>query len=230
MKRILLSLIVVIIFTKLNYVVAQNCNNYFLIEKGKKIEMQNFNHKDKLQGTTIQTVVSNEANADGFVATMQTQSLDEKGKELANGTFTYTCNKGVFYVDMRNMIDAKTMSAYKDMEMKIEGNNLEMPSTLTVGQSLKDANMSVIISNQGFKMMSIDIKITNRKVEAQESITTPAGTFNCMKITYNVATKMMFSFDTNVTEWIAPNVGTVKNETYDSKGKKLGYSILNSIK
>ena len=60
--------------------------------------------------------------------------------------------------------------------------------------------------------------ITNRTVQGQESVTTPAGTWNCYKITcktkitgkaaiFNIPTTIL-----DVTEWYAPGVGIIKSE------------------
>jgi len=74
------------------------------------------------------------------------------------------------------------------------------------------------------------VNVSNRKVEAVESLTTPAGTFECYKISYDVATKMMINVKTKGVEWFSKGVGMVKSETYDSAGKLLGSNVLASVK
>jgi hypothetical protein len=84
------------------------------------------------------------------------------------------------------------------------------------------------ISNQGVKMMTMTVVVTNRKVEAVENITVPAGTYECYKITYDIESKMMFKVQTKAVEWYSMNIGLVKSETYDQKGKLAGSSELKS--
>jgi hypothetical protein len=63
----------------------------------------------------------------------------------------------------------------------------------------------------------MNIDITNRRVNAKESVTTPAGTWNCFKITYH--TKMLMKMgigipmNSDITEWYAPGFGVVKSES-----------------
>jgi hypothetical protein len=63
--------------------------------------------------------------------------------------------------------------------------------------------------------------MTKRKVEGRESVTTPAGTWNCFKITYH--SKMIFKMgigipmNMDVTEWWAPGFGVVKTESDSGK-------------
>ena len=83
--------------------------------------------------------------------------------------------------------------------------------------------------------MTMTIKILNRKVESKESITTPAGTFSCFKITYDMesSTKIM-GMNTNVKlssiDYLAEGIGVVKTESYDKKGELSGYSLLTAYK
>ena len=77
--------------------------------------------------------------------------------------------------------------------------------------------------------------ISNRKVEAKESITTAAGTFEAFKISYNTKVEstimgMTRSFESSSNEWIAEGVGMVKVQSFDKKGKKQGTTELTSFK
>jgi len=79
-------------------------------------------------------------------------------------------------------------------------------------------------------VMNITIAITNRKVEAVENVTTPAGTFECYKISYDIDTKMMFTVKVKGVEWYAKNVGLVKSESYSTDGKLMGSNLLVGVK
>jgi hypothetical protein len=70
----------------------------------------------------------------------------------------------------------------------------------------------------------------NRKVEALESITTPAGTFECYKLTYDMEIKSMIKMTVKATQWVARNVGAVKTESFDKNGKLVGYSLLTAFR
>ena len=78
--------------------------------------------------------------------------------------------------------------------------------------------------------MNMNISISNRKVEAAENLTTPAGTFECYKISCDVAIKMMINVKTKSIEWYAKGVGMVKSESYNTDGKLMGSNVLTSFK
>jgi hypothetical protein len=70
------------------------------------------------------------------------------------------------------------------------------------------------------------INITNRKVVGIESVTVPAGTYNCYKITYDIETKLGIKVSSSAIQWMNKGAGSVKTETYDKKGKLLGSTVL----
>jgi hypothetical protein len=61
--------------------------------------------------------------------------------------------------------------------------------------------------------------IYNRQVIGQESVTTTAGTWNCIKITYKSKVNYKSgpfpapNINIDVTEWYAPGVGIIKTQT-----------------
>lgn len=227
MKKITLALTFIgIIFQSF----SQDCVFYCPVKEGTKTETKRYNAKDKIQGTDKQTILSKKVTGNDVAVTIKSESYDDKDKLLGNRDLTFECKNGVFFFDMKNLIDPQTMSAYKDMEVKMTATNLDMPSTLSVGKTLGDGNVQMSVSNQGMNLMTMTVNISNRKIEAIEKITTPAGTFDCYKISYDVETKMMFKIQTKGIDWIAKEVGTVRSESYDGKGKLTGYTVLTSIK
>jgi hypothetical protein len=210
--------------------IAQDCKVFFPVEKGTEMTMKNYNAKDKLTGSTINKILDKQVDGSMLKVIFSSRSLDEKGKETGSGQLEVGCKEGTFYIDMKNYLDDQMMSAYKDMQVEIEANNaMQFPAKTDVGTSLPDADIKVKISNQGIPMFTMVVKITNRKIEGKESITTPAGTFDCFKMTYDVETKTMMTVKTKGTDWFSENVGTVRSETFDKNGKLYGYSVLESL-
>jgi hypothetical protein len=112
------------------------------------------------------------------------------------------------------------------MEMEMKMDNLEFPSNLKEGQTLKDASFEMTAKNSPMPM-KFNFNITDRKVEGKESVTTPAGTFDCFKISEKTHSKMMISnMEFTTVQYIAEKYGAVKTETYRSNGKLMGYSLL----
>ena len=56
-------------------------------------------------------------------------------------------------------------------------------------------------------------------MEGEESISTPAGTFDCFVITHDFETKMGLKIIGKSKQWLAEGVGLVKQINYSKNGK-----------
>ena len=213
-----------------NQIFSQACEPYFLVEEGGVREMANYDKKDKLTGITIQTVKEIKVTGNMTEWTIGTVSKDEKGKEVSSGDLRMSCEEGIFKMDMKNFIDEETLKGFEGMEVTMDATDLDYPGDLSAGQTLKDGNVTIKVTNAGMPIMTMVVKIYDRKVEAIEDITTPAGTFSCYKMTSTIETKTMFTMIVKSTEWMAKKVGSVRSETYDKAGKLMGYMVLTSLK
>lgn len=209
---------------------SQDCPMYYPDQENTQMEYKQYDKKGGLTGSSIQKITAIKKSANSTEAEISSESFDAKGKSLGTAKLLARCEAGVFYVDMKNYMNQQSTDAYKDMEMTVEGGNLEMPGTMKAGEVLKDGNLKMSFSSAGVSMMNMTVSITNRKVEAVENITTPAGTFECTKISYDIATKMMFNMKMKGVEWYAKNLGMVKSESYNTDGKLMGSMLLTAIK
>lgn len=224
----IVSLFLLAFFT--GRLIAQDCEPFYVVNKGTVIEMASYDKKDKLTGTTVQTVKEIQTTGNRTEWTIGTVSKDAKGKENSSGDLSMSCEEGIFKMDMKNFVDQETLKGFEGMEVTMDATDLDYPSSLSPGQTLKDGSLTITIASQGTPVMTMVTKIYNRKVVAIEDMTTPAGTFSCYKMTSTLETKTMFSVVVNTTDWIAKRVGTVRSETYDKDGKLASYIVLTSIK
>ncbi|XMO87377.1 hypothetical protein AAFN75_03660 [Algibacter sp. AS12] len=205
---------------------SQNaCKAYYPFEEGVTFEITNYSKKGKKEGVVNYEVT----NIVGNTATIKTIIYDAKGKEITTTSYDIMCDGNTVSIDFKSMINPDMLKQYKDMEMEVTGTNIELPNDLQIGQSLKDANMNMAI-NMGGINMNMSVNILNRKVDQKESITTPAGTFNCFALSYDNEMKMGMKMTFKIKEWIAEGVGVVKSESYNKNGKLMGYSELTSFK
>jgi hypothetical protein len=123
-------------------------------------------------------------------------------------------------------------SNMKDMEMKLKTNKLTYPGKLSVGQKLSDGQMDADLINGGNTMATMSMTMTNRQVEGQQSVTTPAGTFDTYKVTadMNFENRVMginIKKSMRVVSYRTNNqILDIKSETYNKNGKLMGYTLL----
>lgn len=225
MKKSTLLLSLLITFSAIH---AQDCKVYLPHEKGTKLELTSYDKKGNEEGKVLQELTAVEEKDDGTHFTMHQKSIDAKGKLIFETDAKYKCIDNTFYLDMNSFVNKEQMKAYEDMDVKVEMDEIDIPSSYTVGQMLKDGMIKVNISSDSPVNLSFTIELKNRKVEAEEDVTTKAGTFKCVKISQDIVTKSFMSITMQSIEWYADGVGAVKTETY-KKGKLLGYTELTAI-
>lgn len=181
MKRILrLSLLLVFVFVPVITILAQDCTFYFPTKEGTVIKTDYFDKKGKFTSITTQKILKKESFPGGLSITVETQTeIPGEDVELPSKEITLTCKEGKFYVDMDNYMGDVNMEAYENMDIIVESENVTIPRNPKAGDLLGDGSITMTIKNEDITLMTITVKIYNRKVEAIEKVTTPAGTFEC---------------------------------------------------
>lgn len=207
---------------------SQDCKYALPFNEGAEFEMQTFNEKNKLQSTTKSTITGKKEADITTEATVTAASFDEKNKPVTTSAYTVKCANGVFMVDMKSMLNPEQMKGFEGMEIKVSADYLEIPSELTAEQKLKDG--AVVVTIEGPFPMKNTINILNRRVVGTETITTPAGTFECIKIAYDVESKFGFKVTSKAEDWYSKEAGLVQSKSYNSKGALQSYTQLTRIK
>jgi hypothetical protein len=224
MKRTRILFVIALAFVLSGVISAQDCG-YYSMSKGMVLAYQNLDAKGKVTGTNRTTCLDVSTLGSTTLYKIKGEYADAKNN-LTTREFEMRCEDGNFYVDMQSLIDPKSMEGFKDMEISVDANDMMYPSVLTAGQVLPDANITISAATGGVNLMNMVISISNRKVVGTESVTVPAGTFECYKITYDLETKLMFKIASTVTEYINMGVGNVKTDTFDKKGKLAASTVL----
>lgn len=221
MKKLLLALT---LFTTLTHSIAQDCESLVPFEEGTLWEIQSYDKKGNPEDVMTQKVTGVSETEEGKKVEIHQVLKDKKDELVAESDYAMTCNRGIYKVSMERMMTSESMASFKDMEVEIEGDDIEFPSNLSVGKRLNDANLkiSMVNSTAGIPMMSLTTRVYNRKVEAQEKVTVGAGEFDAYVITYDVEAKTIIKVQTKGKDWYVPGVGIVKSEYYNKKGKLTG--------
>lgn len=197
-----------------------SCSKYYPMTEGASFQYTMYNKKGKTDGITDYKI-TNVTNSGGSTsATFDIKFTDEKGKDVFNTNYNINCSEDGIKIDYASLFPSAMMKQYEDMgvEMDISGTDIQLPNDLSVGKELQDANVSVSMNMSGIKM-NTTVDMVNRKVDKKESVTTPAGTFDCYLITETSTSKTMgATIETNNKLWLAEGVGMIKQESYKKNG------------
>lgn len=208
---------------------SQNCLNYLLLQNNKKIEVSIYNKKGKDDGKQVWNV-SAVRTANGVTkATVKSEFFDKNGKSINKATNEIQCKGGSLQMNMKMMLNEDQMKAWgENATVTATGEFLEYPASLGEGSTLPDGNLQMNIKTEKGMNVTVELQVSDRLVIKKESITSPAGTWECFKISskQRIVSKVAgigIPFKIDVTEWFAPGVGVIKTET------KHGSTLVTSI-
>jgi hypothetical protein len=209
---------------------AQDCtSSFFPSKEGTKIEMTSFDKNGRETGKSVTTIVSVKKSGTGTDITLKSETTDSRNN-ISSMEYTAKCDGNTFSMSMKSFVPSTMQKSLSGGQMTIDANDIVTPNSLSVGQKLNDGSVTLNMAMGTMNMKTI-INIINRIVTGKENITTPAGTFSCYKIEYDlVTTAMNMKINGKVKQWVAKGTGTVKSENYNDKGELMGYSELTSIK
>lgn len=217
---------VVLALASCSFLYSQNCHDYFPFSEGTEWELSNYDEKDKLLSVNTYKILSRKGN----VAEINFVSLDKKGKEVANIKSNWYCDDNKISFEMKDMFPASAAMNNTKAEMKFSGNNLDFPKNIIAGESLPDADAKLEMYIDGMRFMTMSMNITDRKVDGNEKITTPMGTFDCLKISQTTEVKSIISNKSKTITYLSKSKGMIKSENFNSKGKLIGYQLMTRFK
>lgn len=182
---------------------------FALNKAGTVVEYVTKNAKGKVQSYMKTTVDDVKMTDEKNFSVTQTLEMFDKDRKPTMDPMTMTTEVKDGKVDLSPFT---SMPGMENVNIEIEGEMPSLPSDIYVGQVMDFA----------FKMKVEGITASTEgktTVVARESITTPAGTFDCYKTEGEVTVKMIFTMHTKSVSWDAPGIGTVRSETYNKNGK-----------
>jgi hypothetical protein len=205
---------------------GNNCNRMIFFQPGAEIEATSYNKEGKeisKQYTKVLSVI----NEGGFtVANVEGRDADvDEERKTTTVNYNYKCDGNKIYFDVASMF----RTAEKNKAASFESSLIEYPINLKEGEILPDATGKMSAERDG-KKSEMRFIYKDRKVEGNEEVTTPAGTWSCYKISNSISTemdipgmdekskemmkKMQEGMKTTTTTWFAPDFGIIKMEMY----------------
>jgi len=196
---------------------SQKCSDYYYLQNNKTIEMTIKNKKGNQTGKVVY-MISNLGNKGNMnTATVHSEMFDKNGKSISKATNDVQCENGTLLMDMKMLIPSAQQEQMGTMSATGTVSYIDYPVSMKEGDALKDAAFAADFTSTSGLKGNISMNMTNRRVAGKESVTTLAGTWDCLKITYH--SKMIFKMgigipmNADVTEWYAPGFGVVKTES-----------------
>lgn len=215
---------------------AQDCAQFYAMKQGTKVTMAHYDAKNKLGGYTKSEVISVTGSSNDMTAKMHSTNTNAKGKVDSEFDFDVNCKEGVLFMNVRTLLSgefSENIDKLKGMEMTMESEDMVAPFGAQPGSTLPEGHLKITMTAGGMQMGTTEFRVYDRKVIAIESITTPAGTFNCVKMEERIEMTQKMGFTLRLAgrnvSWSAPEAGLVKSESFKETGEPSGTTVLESI-
>lgn len=203
------------------------CEGYFPNAKGMQLEYRLSNGKGKTLLNRQQTVLALTPNTDGLDVTTIIQNTDKNNNAKAGSILVYHCKNGQVATELGHLLNAQGLES--NLGLEVIGEGLLIPNNLQVGQKLPNSDNTIKFSRGKSILTSMQYLIRDFQVEAQETLNTPAGDFDCIQLSFWVDTKnyapssIGLKYNTVFTsirmvQWYAKKIGLIKEEVYKKKG------------
>ena len=164
---------------------SQACDSYYFMVANSTVEQTHFDDKGKLTLRTEFKVSDVKPADNGSQATIDQKLFDKKNKVISESKANVRCDGNNLYIDMKFSMPAGPVAPAGEVNASSNSVYLPYPRSMKAGDKLDDAKFSMSI-DQGSIMQDVEMFIRNRQAENEETITTPAGTWKCIKISYDM--------------------------------------------
>lgn len=226
--KTILNFLMFTLFTTAVSTAQNDCSTFYPFTEGTTFQIANYDKDGKEITVTDYKIVSNKLEDGKETASVKASIVTVNSKDVMETEYDLVCSGEKVSIDFKSMISPSMTEQFANFDVEVSGTDVVFPNNLSVGQNLPDAKMTMKIDMKGVKM-TMNVDMVDRKVEGMESVTTPAGTFECYVISYEVQTKMGINKTNTAKQWISKGVGLVKQEDYNKKGKVLSSSLLTAF-
>jgi len=194
---------------------SDECVYAFSLKVGALVKNVTYGKKQEVLSSSISKVIIN----DGHTLTFSTEAYSNSSTASGGAVLSdVICKDGEVLYPIDPGVTGVKVSENSDKY-------ISFPVNLSPGMKLKDVVYSGKgITSEGYPF-PVKMNQKERVVEGMESITTPAGTFECYKVNYLLEYGPA-KWQTSL--WISKEVGIVKTEFY-KKDKVISSTVLEMV-
>lgn len=218
-------------------------NPFVPSEKGTALTYVNRDKKGNIVSRSVQTVTDVAETAEGTVITINDKTLDADGKPLISDTLAMSDitvririsgDRVIFPMQNLDQLIAEIKESIlgnNDIDFTVAMDEICYPLHPQVGQQLETVHISISLTANDQQFDIIKITIKDRSITGRETVTVPAGTFDCWTVneTEVMKTPIGMGTTTQSVTWYAEGIGEVKSQTLNKRGKLEESSELVSV-
>lgn len=217
---------VLLLSSLLLYAAGPEKEPYFCTRPGTKLHYERYKAgTTKLLQTTLFEIESVKPSAKGRTVHYAVTMAKASGRELLGGRApqtSYVSPEGDTSLDFGETVKGFIQNMFPSSKVEVTNSEALLPVNMQPGDTLPEAHSTV-------KVMGIKayFHVTGRKVLRRETITTPAGTFECMVVReFKEEDAPLHHTDNWLDNYYVRGLGYVRHDKYDKNMRLLESEVL----
>lgn len=143
-----------------------------------------------------------------------------------NGSYFVECTDVGLYQDLLAKLTPDMLQSLNGLEIKTGEHGWVIPHNIKAGDHIPQAYSHIAGYDGSAKIIDLDIAIGPVNIHDREDLTTPAGGFPCVTMSYELWVTQMIRKRFRLRDWFAPGVGIIRREVFNHKGQFYGFCEL----
>ena len=225
MKKILICT-VLLLSSLLLYAAGPEKEPYFCPRPGTILHYERYKAgTTKLLQTTLFEIESIQPSAKGRTVHYAVTMAKASGRELLGGRApqtSYVSPKGDTSLDFGETVKGFIQNMFPSAKVEVTNSEALLPVDMQPGDTLPEAHSTVKVVG-----INAHFHVTGRKVLRRETITTPAGTFDCMVVRERKEEDAPLHHTDNwLDNYYVRGLGYVRHDKYDKNMRLLESEVL----
>ena len=224
--RKLFQLIILLLY--LSSISAQkDCSSIATFNDGQEWVYQWYGTNNKPSFKSYVKVISSQKGDSSLIHLVIINAFEDTVYE---GKYYVQCTSTGLQQDLLAKLTPDMLQSMNGLDIKTDKLGWVLPHGLKAGDSIPQSYAHFSGYADDIKILDLDISIGPVAIFDREDLTTPAGGFPCMTMSYELWVTQMTRKRFKLRDWLSPGVGIIRREVFDRRGRYFGYCELIEFK
>ena len=219
-KLIILSILLTAFFA---LSAQEDCNSIASYSIGQEWIHQWYGTNEKPSYTSYSKVVG---PIQGDSSQIGVLIINAYSDTVYQGNYFVHCTETGLYQDLLSKLTPDMLQSLNGLDVKTGKHGWILPHGLKAGDAIPQSYSHIAGFAGDHRIIDLDISIGPVNIHDREDLTTPAGGFPCVTMSYELWVTQMTRKRFRLRDWFSPGVGIIRREVFDRKGQFYGYCEL----
>jgi len=201
----------------------EDCNAIASFAPGDQWLYQWYDSSEKPNFSSYAKVIH---TTDATPSQIEVTIINAYADTVYNGNYFVKCTDIGLYQDLLAKLTPDMLQSLNGLEVKTGDHGWIIPHGLKAGDRIPQAYSHISGYDGSAKIIDLDIAIGPVEIHDREDLTTPAGGFPCVTMSYELWVTQMIRKRFRLRDWFAPGVGIIRREVFNQKGQFYGFCEL----